>query len=342
MNKDVKTTAELVASLQQESLSSDIDDEVKITIQRKSIYASTVRAINRPSFSFFKTVRVNFLGEDAVDGGGPRREFFRLLMKSLKELGIFEGLWFSHDISLLQEGKYSLAGKLIGWSILQGGPEPRCLSDEAFHLLIEKTYSCDIAITHVLDQQLRIILNDIKKCTSEDFADLVNKHGDHISGYGFSVIYLSKLKDKDDIITGLLRQYFIFRVHAEIEQFFSGLNHAAGVGSLVKSQPQIFASYLSAKVDPLNLSHFKKLCNVSWSLEGSNAKNKEDSTIYCWESYLQGKEENPGDIAINDVLAFITGADHIPPLGFPKSIDICFYDYEPNCKRLPWTSTCAL
>ena len=162
-----------------------------------------------------------------MDGGGPRREFFRLLMKSLKELGIFEGLWFSHDISLLQDRKYFLAGKLIGWSILQEGPGPRCLSDEAFYLLIEKSCSCDTAITHVFDQQLKIVLGDIKKCISEEgFADLVNKHGEQISGYGFSVIYLSKLKDKDDIITALLRQYFLFRVHAEIEQFFSGLNHA--------------------------------------------------------------------------------------------------------------------
>ena len=83
VNKDIKTSAEFVASQQQESLSSNIDDEVKIAIQRKGIYSSTVRAINRPSFNFFKTVRVNFSGEDAIDGGGPRREFFRLLMKSL-------------------------------------------------------------------------------------------------------------------------------------------------------------------------------------------------------------------------------------------------------------------
>ena len=34
----------------------------------------------------------------------------------------------------------------------------------------------------------------------------------------------------------------------------------------------MFASYLSSNVDPLKLSHFKKLCNISWSLEGSNAK----------------------------------------------------------------------
>lgn len=101
----------------------------------------------------------------------------------------------------------------------------------------------------------------------------------------------------------------------------------------------MFASFFSAKIEPFTLSQFKMLCNIFWSPEGSNARTGEDSTIYCWEAYLQDT-----DITIEDVLAFITGADHIPPLGFPKSIDIHFYDYDlnSNCKRRPWTSTCAL
>ena len=50
------------------------------------------------------------------------REYFRLLMETV---WIFQGQWFSHDLTLLQRNKYFLARKLVGWSILQGGHGPR-------------------------------------------------------------------------------------------------------------------------------------------------------------------------------------------------------------------------
>lgn len=327
------------------NLHAESEEQVTITIQRKSIMPSTLRAINRTSFSFFQRVFINFSGEDAIDGGGPKREYFRLLMKSIQEMGIFEGCWFSHDLSLLGDEKYALAGKLIAWSILQGGPGPRCMSDEGYSILCEKPYSCDGAIEDVSDQHLKVLLRDIKNCTSEDdFTAVVDKYGDEISFHGFSRIYLSQLSNKDDILKCLLRQYFVFRVYAEVDQFFCGLNHIAGIGAVVKKHPSLFTAFLSAKVEPINLCTLKMLCNFSWSPEGSNGRTREDSTVYCWELFLQDAEENQSCITLQDVLAFITGADEIPALGFPKPIDIHFYDYElaNNCRRRPWTSTCAL
>ena len=140
---ETRTTKEIMTTLQHENVSPDFEDQVTITIQRKNIMSSTIRAVSRPSFTFFRQLLVNFSGEDSVDGGGPKREFFRLLMRSVKEMGILEGHWFSHDISLLKDNKYALAGKLIAWSMLQGGPGPRCLSDEGYNILCEKPYSCD-------------------------------------------------------------------------------------------------------------------------------------------------------------------------------------------------------
>ena len=340
-----KSSLDLVYSLQHENLHADSEDPVTITIQRKSILPSTLRAINRTSFSFFQRVCINFSGEDAIDGGGPKREYFRLLMKSIQEMGIFEGCWFSHDLSLLGDDKYALAGKLVAWSILQGGPGPRCMSDEGYNILCEKPYSCDGAIEDVSEQHLKVLLRDIKNCTSEEnFTAVVDKYGDEISFHGFSRIYLSKLSNKDDILKCLLRQYFVFRVYAEVDQFFCGLNHIAGIGAMVKKHPSLFLTFLSAKVESIKLCQFKMLCNFSWSPEGSNARTREDSTVYCWEIFLQDAEENQSDITLQDVLVFITGADNIPALGFPKPIDIHFYDNDlaNNCRRRPWTSTCAL
>lgn len=109
----------------------ETDEPVSIIISRKSVLPSTLRAIERKRFSFFKPVIVTFAGEEAVDAGGPKREFFRLLMTCIRESAIFSGSWFSHDLNQLNSQKYALGGKLVAWSVLQGGTGPRCLSSEA-------------------------------------------------------------------------------------------------------------------------------------------------------------------------------------------------------------------
>lgn len=94
-----------------------------ITISRKAIFSSAQRAIARKKFSFLKPVYVTFAGEEAVDEGGPKREFFCLLMRAICESSIFHGSWFSYDLGLLAD-KYQLAGKLVAWSVLHGEMVP--------------------------------------------------------------------------------------------------------------------------------------------------------------------------------------------------------------------------
>lgn len=51
---------------------SDPGDIVKIVINRKDVYHSTLMALNRASFSFFKPVKVTFSGEATVDTRGSK------------------------------------------------------------------------------------------------------------------------------------------------------------------------------------------------------------------------------------------------------------------------------
>lgn len=50
-------------------------------------------------------LQVKFVGEGAIDLGGPRREFFRLLVSSLKQLffrGSDTAMSFNNNVSALQ------------------------------------------------------------------------------------------------------------------------------------------------------------------------------------------------------------------------------------------------
>ena len=50
---------------------------VNLIARRNRLIKSTMSAITRDEFSFFSEPNITFSGEEAVDLGGPRREFFR-------------------------------------------------------------------------------------------------------------------------------------------------------------------------------------------------------------------------------------------------------------------------
>ena len=55
---------------------------VQIIIHRRRLLSSVLRATQDPDFSFWKPIEVVFAGEEAQDGGGPKREFFKYVFLS--------------------------------------------------------------------------------------------------------------------------------------------------------------------------------------------------------------------------------------------------------------------
>ncbi|KAG8013012.1 hypothetical protein GBF38_016639 [Nibea albiflora] len=48
------------------------------------------------------------------------------------------------------------------------------------------------------------------------------------------------------------------------------------------------------------------------------------------------------ELRFEDLLIFVTGADEVPALGFPRKPRIDFYEQEAGQRRLPYASTCAM
>ncbi|KAK3735184.1 hypothetical protein QZH41_000470 [Actinostola sp. cb2023] len=316
----------------------DKDDEmVKIVISRKILLMSTLRAIERKSFSFYKPFLVTFSGEDGIDAGGPKREFFRLLMQSLRGMGIFDGNWFVHDLELLKQRKYELAGKLVSWSILHGGSGPKCLSIEAYCVVQGKLIDQTQVIEVVSDAKLKDILKSIKAANEENFLEVINKHDDEIADYGYSKIYTSKFGDKEKILESLLNQSFLFSVYADMQHFRAGMNMIGGLGDTVFENYNVFQAVLSNNIDKLTSALLQKHYTVCFSEAGSNRKEKELETIYSFDVFQKDLEEGEmEDLHLSDLLVFMTGADSIPPLGFDSKITVEFYDVIDGERRFPW------
>ena len=160
--QDQRSTAEeielrhLIETFQKENTRGEI---CSIVILRKRLLQTCMMSIQDENFEFTKVPCVVFSGEDSADLGGPRREFFRLLMQQgIKELGVFEGpcnnVAFSHDHSVLAGRKPYLAGNLVAWSILHGGPGPQCLSEDVFYLM------CDQEEKVILARAVSVIVDE--------------------------------------------------------------------------------------------------------------------------------------------------------------------------------------
>ncbi|XP_039467421.1 uncharacterized protein LOC120439969 isoform X2 [Oreochromis aureus] len=111
--------------------------------------------------------------EDAADLGGPRREFFRLLVKAIfQDSGAFEatpnGCTLKFNILHLQNGVYRTIGRMLSTIIVQGGEAPAFLSPHVVDYIV----SGDILQVHLTpddigDPELRENLKKVVNATTQ-------------------------------------------------------------------------------------------------------------------------------------------------------------------------------
>ena len=103
------------------------DSTVKIQMRRKKIWKDTLRAFRQQDFTTKKWLQVEFIGEAAVDDGGPRREYFRWGMQEIcNNSSLFQGQGNArvptHNVHLLCNKEYQDIGRFFALSILQVEP----------------------------------------------------------------------------------------------------------------------------------------------------------------------------------------------------------------------------
>jgi hypothetical protein len=102
----------------------------RISISRDHLLSDSITIFKAQDFDYKIPVRVVFEGEPAVDGGGPKREYFSLLLQSLVSpccpIRLFEGrdsiVLPMHNMDALRAGMFKVAGRMITTSVVNGGP----------------------------------------------------------------------------------------------------------------------------------------------------------------------------------------------------------------------------
>ncbi|KAJ8030948.1 G2/M phase-specific E3 ubiquitin-protein ligase [Holothuria leucospilota] len=337
------------------------DQKIDLVVRRKRVLKSAADAINNQlGFSFYGVPVITFSGEDAVDLGGPKREFFTMATQQLPQLGVFEGkqnrMYFSHEIALLEKGLYRLAGQIIAWSILHGGPGFPALHPFLYSMMCGSNNTDTLCISDITDPDVLDYLQKIENCSSdEQLTETVDLVGDWAANNGCTGIYGMKMNNKDEIVKTLCKQHIYYRCKSEIDDFQQGLNSIGDFWNMVKEDSAPFKCLLVQSDNELTFPEMKKLFHMRWS-ENSALVDKEEDTVYSWEQFIRKSSNGEcsqviklddgttetAKIALHHILRFCTGADAIPPLGFDKQVDIHFFSVTPGVKPLPTASTCGL
>ena len=115
------------------SLAQALDGETNfVCIDRFNVLESAVEELKAVD-NFRLTLEVSFYGEKAHDSGGPRKEFFRLSLKEIKDK------YFDNRLRELVAEEYEYVGVIMALSILQNGPVPRFMPEEILQEVFSET-----------------------------------------------------------------------------------------------------------------------------------------------------------------------------------------------------------
>lgn len=90
----------------------------------------------------------------------------------------------------------------------------------------------------------------------------------------------------DCCVCSILPVLFL-RVKESIGLVIDGLDSVGGLLSgYVRASPKAFVPLFCDKSPLLTIQTMKSLYVIKWSEEGSNQREAEESTIFCWEQFL--------------------------------------------------------
>lgn len=321
--------------------------ELLLQVRRGAVLPSALKAVRRSGFCFRATPIITFCGEETEDHQGPVREFFRLMLQELQKTSLFEGqpgrLLLTADLSSLEDWRYYEAGLLIGWSLAHGGPGPRCLHPALYQFMCGHSAPLhDFSWRDIVDIEIQSHLQQLQACS--DVRLLSPSLGEWVLSCGVPDISPTSAEEMPNIYRRVVKHYIHNRVSRMILQLTEGLNSCDGLWDVMRTHWEAFAPVMtSAHAKPLALADFTELLTVSFSSDCVE-EEQERETVAHWEIVLGHISDGEASFSFEDLLMFITGVDHHPPLGFSSLITLCFYSQDAvlSSVRLPFASTCTL
>ena len=104
-----------------------------INVRRSLLVNDSITAFSQHTFDCTAKLKVCFIGEPAVDEGGPTRECFRLFTQSLARYGsLFQsttnGILPVHNALPLSKNEFAICGEILAVGIVHEIQSPMCFT----------------------------------------------------------------------------------------------------------------------------------------------------------------------------------------------------------------------
>jgi len=284
-----------------------------LNIRRDHLIEDTLNELSKPNVNLQSELKVKFTGEQGVDEGGVRKEFFILLIRQIFDpnYGMFSYnkktrlYWFNH-YSFEPKIKYELIGKIFGLSIYNNTILDVKLPIVVYKKLLgikpnlDDMKECDPELYHTLNYLVNNNDPNLKEELDTNFTVIDDKFGEKLviplKPNGENI--LIDINNKDEYVNLYIDWYF----NESIKEYFN---------SFEKGFYCVFNSNLSKVLTPDELE-----------------------LIICGTQLLDFKEEEK-----KKFLSFVTGCDRAPIDGL-GSLSITISNGGTDINQLPSAHTC--
>ena len=337
-------------------------DYLRIKVRRNFIWedAKIKSASNRNKWN--KQLEVQFVGEPAVDEGGPRHEFVIIVHRSMHDSCLFYGIdglkCFTHNFVALKARDFELYGKFCVWTILQGCTSPNFFAPPVVDYILYGTLEkVSFDVEYIPDRQIRDKLKELDSITDRDDFQReaeASRNTDIRFDCGYSKPIV-KYEDKEDLFHAICMHSTILASQTELNQFIDGLKLYNAL-DIIRAFPDSARSLLqNVGCKKLSAEDLDKLFTFELSPVGSNRRQKEEAIVMNFTRYLEDVEEGSitsvlvdpdtneeinASVNLSQILQFVTGAAEIPPLRFKNQPRVVFNHVDP-LRKLE-ANTCAL
>lgn len=345
-NNEVETAVEAV--LNRETSLEQIVHEMKNKVNKESQITITVRrsSIWRDCLAFykvamidksrlFKEMKIEFEGEEGVDCGALRVEFFQLSIQEAKK-ALLEEIDESFipkktSTSLLA---FKMLGVLMGHSLIQDGIGIHCLPEWAYDFLCKEDFQSAAELIFSEKQiplnaataLLHTLIEELRNADSQDKIDSLldectstgQVNSQIVNGSSWDITTIVTEKNRGELISELIIDELLRKRLGQLTAIRQGLQ-ITGILSYLEKHPREL-SPLFAPSEIITCEAVLASLDVPLMETGSI-----QHSAYMW---LQRLIETATEKQLALLLRFTTSLSHLPPTGLSPKVEIVFQTSE--------------
>ncbi|KAH8700535.1 hypothetical protein BGW36DRAFT_292789 [Talaromyces proteolyticus] len=345
----------------------DVSQYLNLKVRRDCLVEDSLRGVSEVvgagQEEIKKSLRIEFVGEEGVDAGGLRKEWFLLLVREVFDPnhGLFvydedSQFCYFNPFCFESSEQFFLVGVLLGLAIYNSTILDIALPPFAFKKLLaaaspanmpattpKQPHTCtldDLAeYRPTLAKGLRALLEydgNVQETFCYDFVARVDRYGQHVE------VPLCSGGEKRPVTNSNRQQFVNLYVHylldtsvqKQFEPFKRGFYTVCGGNAFSLFRPEEIELMVRGSDEPLDVPTLRAVATYeNWPTKDAAAES-DPVVTWFWEFFARSK---PSDQ--RKLLSFVTGSDRIPATG-AASLSIRLACLGEDCPRYPIAHTC--